>query len=163
MKAPKSSIALAVIDSTKASQIEEAAGFLLIRCINRITDAMDKSMAEHDLNTQQFGVLHSVFRERASTPSALARLRFTNSAAITYTLDVLEKKALLNRKRSATDRRVIELELTAKGKDLIQVCIPKAIAAQEEVLHPLSGADCQVLHTLLKRIATAGDGGENTA
>lgn len=119
-------------------------------------------MAEHDLNTQQFGVLHSIFRGRASTPSALARLRFTNSAAISYTLDVLEKKSLLLRKHSVTDRRVIELELTVKGKDLIQVCIPKAIAAQEEVLRPLSSVDCQVLHTLLIRIATAGDGGEKT-
>lgn len=120
-------------------------------------------MAEHDLNSQQFGVLHSIFRGRASTPSALARLRFTNSAAITYTLDVLEKKSLLLRKHSVTDRRVIELELTVKGKDLIQVCIPKAIAAQEEVFRPLNSVDCQVLHTLLMRIATAADGGENKA
>lgn len=153
MRTKKSFPELTIVNSQKVSQAEEAVGFLLIRCINRITDAMDGSMAELGLNTQQFGVLHSIYRSRATTPSALARLRFTNSAAITYTLDVLEKKGLLFRKRSATDRRVIELELTAEGEALIQACIPKAIAAQDQVLSPLSSEDCQTLHTLLQHIA----------
>src|SRR5690242_6501128 len=76
---------------------EESIGLLISRCLNRLTDATAAFLTEFDLNSQQFGVLHSIYRGRASTPSALARLCFTNTAAITYTLDQLEKKKLLVR------------------------------------------------------------------
>lgn len=149
MKNSKSSAAKVV----KFNESEEAIGLLISRCLNRLTDATAAFLTEFDLNSQQFGVLHSIYRGRASTPSALARLCFTNTAAITYTLDVLEKKELILRKRSATDRRVIDLELTDKGDALVRACLPKALNAQHQVLEPLSPADCQVLRGLLQRIA----------
>lgn len=132
---------------------EEAIGLLISRCLNRVTDACAGAMVDLDISSQQYGVLHSIYRGRASTPSALARLCFTNTAAITYTLDVLEKKGLLIRNRSSSDRRVIDLELTAEGNALIQECIPRAVNAQNQVLKSLSEAECQTLRSLLRRIA----------
>jgi DNA-binding MarR family transcriptional regulator len=132
---------------------DEAIGLLISRCLNRITDGCAAAMTDLDISSQQYGVLHAVYRGRASTPSALARLCFTNTAAITYTLDVLEKKGLLIRNRSNTDRRVIDLELTAAGEALIKDCIPRAINAQNQVLKPLSEAECETLRSLLRRIA----------
>lgn len=153
MSNPKSLATQRIAPLENANYGEEAIGLLISRCLNRITDATAAAMADIDINSQQFGVLHSIYRGRASTPSALARLCFTNTAAVTYTLDQLEKKCLLSRSRSSSDRRVIELELTEQGKALVEDCLPRAVDAQNRVLSPLSEADCRTLRTLLQRIA----------
>lgn len=141
------------IYTVKTYQTEASLGFLLGRCMNRITDAIDESLAELGVNSQQFGVLHAILNGRARSPSELARLRYQYSAAITYTLDVLEDRQLLLRKRSVQDRRAVELELTADGEALTRACIPKLVEAQNRVLAGLSHEEYAVLGGLLRRVA----------
>ena len=83
----------------------------------------------------------------------LARLRFQNSAAIAYTLDVLESRKLLTRTRNALDRRGVELDLTTEGRALTRACIARVVEAQNRVLECLDVTDYDVLTGLLKRIA----------
>lgn len=139
--------------STKTYRSEESVGFLLGLCLNRIVDAIDEALAELGIGAQQFGILHALLKGTARNPSELARLRFQNSAAITYTLDVLEEKQLVQRKRNANDRRVVNLELTEAGKALTRACIPRVVDAQNAVLQNLSQSDYRTLHALLHRIA----------
>jgi DNA-binding MarR family transcriptional regulator len=141
------------IYTAKTYHTEESVGFLLGRCMNRITDAIDASLAELGVGSEQFGVLHAIYRGKAGNPSELARLRFRNSANITYTLDVLEQKNLLVRKRSAQDRRVVELELTEEGKTLTRACLPLMVEAQNQVLGGVTREEYQTLSALLRRIA----------
>jgi len=139
--------------TTKTYKTEASLGFMLGRCVNRITDTIDASLAESGINSRQFGILHAILNGRAKNPSDLARLRYQYSAAITYTLDVLEKKKLLVRRRSVQDRRGIELELTPHGETLTRSCIPLVVEAQNRVLEQLSRDDYRTLSTLLSRIA----------
>lgn len=144
---------VASIYSIESYQPEETLGFLLGRCLNRITDAIDGALADQGINSQHFGVLHAIHRGKARNPSELARLRYQYSAAITYMLDVLEEKKLLVRKRSMQDRRVVELELTAEGEALTRACIPRVVEAQNRVLTGLSHEEYEILSGLLRRIA----------
>lgn len=139
--------------STKTYHPEETLSFLIGRCLVRFLDAIDAALAEHGLTSQQYGVLHAILKGRARNPSELARLRFQYSAAITYVLDVLEKKGLLVRKRSDQDRRVVELELTEAGQALTKICIPKVVEAQNKVLAGLDHDEYATLRKLLQRIA----------
>jgi len=139
--------------TTKTYKTEASLGFMLGRCMNRITDTIDASLAAFGINSGQFGVLHAILNGRAKNPSDLARLRYQYSAAITYTLDVLEKKKLVVRSRSAEDRRVVELRLTPQGEDLTRNCIPLVVEAQNRVLEHLSRDDYRTLSALLSRIA----------
>lgn len=141
------------IYSVKSYQPEASLGFLLGRCLNRVTDAIDTALAEHGINGQHFGVLRAIQRGTARNPSELARLRYQYSAAITYVLDVLEKKGLLVRNRSAEDRRVVELQLTPEGEALTRLCLPLVVQAQNQVIEGLDAADHQALCDLLGRIA----------
>lgn len=141
------------IYTAKTYQTEASLGFLLGRCMNRITDAIDESLVDLGINSQHFGVLHAILNGRARSPSELARLRYQYSAAITYMLDVLENRQLLIRKRSAQDRRAIELELTAEGEALTRACIPRVVEAQNRVLAGLNHEEYADLGALLQRIA----------
>jgi len=141
------------IYTTSSYHTEDSLGFLLGRCMNRIVDEIDVALAEYDVTAEQFGVLHAIYRGKATSPSELARLRYRHSAAITYTLDVLEKRKLLARKRSREDRRVITLQLTPAGTEVTRACIPRVVEAQNEVLRRVDREEYELLSGLLRRIA----------
>ena len=150
---PKLRPVAAPIYSIDTYRAEETLGFLMGRCVNKVIDGIDAALLELGINAQQFGVLHAILKGRARTPSELARLRYQYSAAITYVLDVLEEKNLLIRKRSAQDRRVVELELTREGEALTRACIPLVVQAQNDTLTCLSQTEYATLSRLLKRVA----------
>jgi DNA-binding MarR family transcriptional regulator len=153
MRNQKRRAASSPIYTVPSYRTEESIGFLLGVCLSRITDAIDRSLGDLGVSAQQFGVLHAILKGRARTPSDLARLRYQNGAAITYTLDVLEGRKLLTRTRNAVDRRGIELDLTAEGSTLTRACIPRMVEAQNRMLEGLDLAEYQVLTVLLRRIA----------
>lgn len=153
MAQPPSVAASIPFYEAESYQTEDSLAFLIGRCINRITDAIDAALADLAINSQQFGVLHAILRGRAETPSELARLRFQNSAAITYTLDGLETKKLLVRIRGGRDRRQVRLELTKEGLALARRSLPLVVGAQNRVLEDLSRDEYRTLGTLLRRIA----------
>jgi DNA-binding MarR family transcriptional regulator len=134
-------------------ETESGIGYLLGRCVSRVGDCVDAALAPFDLNGQQFGVLHAVLRKRARTPTDLARVHFKYSGAVTYVLDGLERKQLLVRQRSAEDRRVVELRLTAEGEALTRQCIPVVVEAQNTLLQDIGQDEYQALSALLRRIA----------
>jgi DNA-binding MarR family transcriptional regulator len=141
------------IYSAQSYKTEESIGFLLGCCISRITDAIDESLVDLGVRSEQFGVLHAILQGRAKNPSDLRRLRYRSSAAITYTLNALEERKMLVRTRCAQDGRGIELKLTAKGMALTKACIPRMIEAQNRVLECLDLEDFQMLSVLLRRLA----------
>jgi DNA-binding MarR family transcriptional regulator len=153
MTKPKLRAVAPPIYTVGSYQAEMSLGFLLGRCMNQIIDAIDANLADQGINSQHFGVLHAIYDGRAKNPSELARLRYQYSAAITYILDVLEKKNLLVRKRSVQDRRSVELELTAEGEALVRRCIPLVVDAQNKVLESLNTEEYGTLSALLRRIA----------
>lgn len=136
-------------------QTETSIGFMLGRCVSRITDSIDAALAVFGINSQQFGVLHAIHCGRASSPTELARIHFKYGAAITYLLDGLEKSELLTRQRSTTDRRAIRLELTPKGIALTMKCIPVVVDAQNKLVEDLSHDEHDKLMSLLKKLSEA--------
>lgn len=71
--------------------------------------------------------------------SELARQMFLHPATMVGILDRLEGKGLVSRTRSTEDRRVVEIELTEQGKDVVfkapevaQLMLLKGLAALPE-------------------------------
>ena len=73
-----------------------------------------------------------------------------STANITTVIDNLEKRALVKRIRQETDRRYITVELTEKGKKLIQDIFPEHVKYINEELSILSAEEKLKLKTLCK-------------
>ena len=125
----------------------------LRRSFNKSVDQIDAALSDYALSSHQYGVLTAIYFGRASTPSEVARLRFQNGAAITYTLDRLEQRGLLRRMRSETDKRVITLVLTDEGRKVIRQCMGAALAAQDRMTASLRPDEREALLSLLRRIS----------
>ncbi|CAN0064996.1 unnamed protein product, partial [Phaeothamnion confervicola] len=87
----------------------------------------EKRMQPLDLTAMQWGPLLLMAEGRASTAAELARGMDIDTGAMTRMLDRLEAKGLVARARSASDRRVVQLELTAEGAKVASQ-IPQQLA-----------------------------------
>lgn len=131
---------------------ERSVAFNLRRSFNKVVDEIDAALAGFALSSHQFGVLSTIYYGRASTPSEVARLRFQNGAAITYTLDRLEQRGLLKRTRSEADKRVITLILTDDGRELTRKCMEAVVNVQDRVMKGVTAKDRDRLFEMLQLI-----------
>lgn len=88
-------------------------------CLKGIEEEL---FTRHQLSPQQYNVLRvlrSVYP--ASLPTLkLGRAMISRSPDITRMLDRLEKQKLIERSRTATNRRVVQVKLTEPGRDLLE-------------------------------------------
>jgi MarR family transcriptional regulator, organic hydroperoxide resistance regulator len=68
----------------------------------------------------QLWVLKTISQDESLSLGELARRMYLHPSTITGLIDRLEKKGLVERDRDQTDRRVIKLRLTSKGKGLVK-------------------------------------------
>ncbi|QIE29949.1 Transcriptional regulator SlyA (plasmid) [Caballeronia sp. SBC1] len=98
--------------------LTQSVGFLLTKARNLITTEMDTALKDLDITGPQMGILLAMQRGLASTPFELSKILSVDTGLMTRMLDKLETKGLLERSRSVDDRRVVNLVLTKKGKEI---------------------------------------------
>lgn len=139
-------------------RIEESIGYLMKLALSALRRRLDRRMAEHDLTGVQMLPLFLIGRGVCGTAAELARRNDIDAGATTRLLDRLEAKGLLRRSRSAQDRRVVQLELTAAGRAIADQ-IPYALAdTLNEALRDFSATEVETLRSMLRRIVANTEG-----
>ena len=103
------------------------------------------------LSTSLFNVLRIL---RGSHPTALTcgeigERTIARDPDVTRLVDQLSARGLVTRARSRTDRRVVEVGITAKGLDLLNELDPHAERMPRALMGHLSAAKLRQLTTLL--------------
>jgi DNA-binding MarR family transcriptional regulator len=132
------------------------ARLLLPKAVAQIYEAQDRALAPIGLTAKQGLILLSCDLEEAGTAAELASLYGLEASSITRLVDRLEKKRLIERTRSRSDRRKSILSLTPKGKAALQRAVkiagPLAIATwkgvSEEERKTLAAIVAKVLSNL---------------
>ncbi len=85
-----------------------------------------KSGIEHGLQPVQLEVLHylSVCNRYSDTPLAVTEYLGQTKGTVSQTIKVLEQKELLLKRSDTQDKRVSHLELTKKGRKLLDRLVP---------------------------------------
>ncbi|GAB2556471.1 MarR family winged helix-turn-helix transcriptional regulator [Nocardia heshunensis] len=91
-----------------------------------------------------------VLRRGPVAMRALAEIMACDASNVTGIIDRLEKRGLVRREPSASDRRVTNLVITAEGQQLTDAIHAKMHTTRDG-LDRLSDEDQAHLHTLLKR------------
>jgi DNA-binding MarR family transcriptional regulator len=130
-------------------------GFL----INRIAVVARKQFAARleslDLNLRMWGVLNVLDVEGAITQQSLGRSVGIDPSSMVATIDELESRGLVERRRHPSDRRAHALYLTEAGTETLARGRALARQAQDELLAPLDPQEREELHELLLRVAMA--------
>src|SRR5690242_3504471 len=113
------------------------ARLLLPKAVARVFEVQDRALAAIGLTARQGLILLSCDLEEATTAAELAALYGLEASSITRLVDRLEKKRLIERTRSRSDRRKAMLALTPRGKAVLQRAVkiagPIATATWKDV------------------------------
>ncbi|MFZ9676919.1 MAG: MarR family transcriptional regulator [Quisquiliibacterium sp.] len=96
-------------------------------------------------------MLHSMPKNRAN-PSLLSTQLAQSRTHMTRIADELVGKGLVRRELDPSDRRRVELVLTAKGKQLIRRVLPATWKHFDTMLGCFDNEEGQVLETLLRKL-----------
>jgi DNA-binding MarR family transcriptional regulator len=133
-------------------QLETSLGYYLAKARNVLVARTDQALRPLDLTSQQIGVILMLADGRAHTPFELSREMSYDSGSMTRMLDRLEKKGFVTRERSESDRRIVELKLTARGADAAAQLPALGAAVLNEQLHGFSRPELDTLTSLLARL-----------
>ncbi len=119
-----------------------------------VHNALAEIAAQHDLSIIQMRLL-GVLRDREPTMQVLGRLLGLDKSSISGLVDRAQRRGLVTRTVSATDRRAFRVSITAAGRQLAEQISAKFTARIETLAGGLSGPDRQLLSQLAARIVAA--------
>jgi DNA-binding MarR family transcriptional regulator len=132
---------------------ETGAAFLLAQLGAHAAGRYAEKVAALELDPPQTGVLHLLAREAGMSQQALAGRLGVAPSRVVGLVDGLEGRGLVERRRSASDRRSYELHLTAQGRDVLQRLRAVAKAHEDDVTTALSAGERLMLVELLRKVA----------
>lgn len=165
----------AILDAWHAEEpdldVSPVAVFGRITRIDRyVAAALRRVYRRHQLDGGEYDVLAALRRSGPGyrlTPTELYRSVLVTSATMTERLDRLERRDLIARRPASRDRRSILVELTPRGRAVIDRAHTDLVDAEAALLDGLPPADRSALAALLGALAAhlerAADGGERPA
>jgi len=128
----------------------------LMRATNRATSDIHRHLQQDNLTQSQFAVLEALFHLGPLSQGELGQKILKSNANLTTVVDSLEKKHLVLRDRSANDRRVVTVTLTAEGEGLIGRVFPRHAEIVAREFEILTDEEKVQLGDLLKKLGLRG-------
>lgn len=109
-------------------------------------------VARHGLTLTEFAILEALFHKGPMLLGEVQRRILVSSGGITYLVDRLERKELVERRECPEDRRARYAALTPAGEALIAQIFPEHARALEHALAGLDDADKETAARLLRAL-----------
>ncbi len=116
---------------------------------------VEETLKPFGLTLWQFDVLATLRRTGKPfrlSPSELMKEIMLSSGAMTNRIDRLEAMGFVERRPEPSDRRSVQIVLTAKGKRLIDRVIPERFDWAAAVVDPLSDREQRSLEQMLRKL-----------
>lgn len=109
----------------------------------------------HGLTPGEFGILETLYHRGPLLLGDLQRRVLVSSGGVSYLVDRLEKKGLVERRDYPEDRRTRLAALTPAGEELIARIFPEHAQAIQRALHAIDPEVKQAAVALLRTIGRA--------
>lgn len=130
-----------------------AVGALLTQAARDIRTRLDQAFAAIGLTAQQASLILHVSQGHGN-PRILAELVGTDAASLTRLADRLIAKGHIVRRPSGTDRRSVEISLTAKGAALLPQIPPIFGKVSTRIVAGLEPVEIDMLDHALRQVRT---------
>lgn len=134
------------------SQIDLRLFRVWLNASRSIFDHVVKDIERHGISNENFMVLELLYNKGPHTVQNISEKFSIPSGSITYVVDKLEKKELVKREPSPTDRRSSNVVLTDKGQNLFKEIFPQHVEVISENLSFISNEEKIQLTDLLRRL-----------
>ncbi|RKP51675.1 MarR family transcriptional regulator [Cohnella endophytica] len=119
----------------------------------------DRDIKSNGLNRTEFGVLELLYHKGPQPLQQIGDKVLMSSGNITYVVDKLEKKALVRRRASTEDRRLIYAEVTDAGKAFMEEVFPGHADTIRQAVSGLTEEEKLAASKLLKKLGKYAEEG----
>ena len=133
---------------------------VLARAHNAVESHLLADVARHGLTLTEFAILEVLYHKGPLLLGEVQRRILVSSGGVTYLVDRLEKKGLVERRECAGDRRARYAALTEAGEALIREIFPQHARCIERVLSGLDAEEQAEAVRLLRTLGVAAAGME---
>lgn len=132
--------------------LEQEAGLNIARTNDQFQNRFGKLFREYGLTSSQYNVLRILRGEGKPMPCLeIADRMIQVVPAMTGLIDRLEKQQLVRRHRSTEDRRVIYIDITDKGANLLRQLDEPVLELHHSLMGHLTRAELKELNLLLEK------------
>jgi DNA-binding MarR family transcriptional regulator len=136
-----------------AASIQPRVSYLVYRVERRLRARLDRAVGAEGITTTEYVTL-SVLRNRDGLSSAqLARWAFVTPQAMNLVISGLERRELVSRRPSASNRRVLEASVTRVGLAILDRCEASMDGIEADMLGDLSPPEVEALRAALAACA----------
>ncbi|MBW7884969.1 MAG: MarR family transcriptional regulator, partial [Caldilineaceae bacterium] len=128
----------------------------LTRAVYSLMTRLSRRNTHPDLTESQFGTLETLYHLGPMSQTEICGKLLKSGGNTTLVIDNLEKRGLVVRQRDANDRRVVVVDLTPAGRELISRIFPGHVVAVTEEIAALTPDEQRQLGELCKRLGKAG-------
>ena len=125
---------------------------LLNRSLDAIMPPYRDLFQEFGVTEQQWRVLRVLWEQKHLTSAQISNLTLLPSPSLVGILDRLERKDLVKRLRSTSDRREINITITNLGRELQSKVMPKVKLIQDQTREKLSPTEWKQINNILKKL-----------
>jgi MarR family transcriptional regulator, 2-MHQ and catechol-resistance regulon repressor len=126
---------------------------VLMQTSKSIQERIRIEMIKNKISITEFSVLEVLYLKGKQTIQQIGHSILISSGSMTYVIDKLEEKGLLNRNACPDDRRAIHVTLTDKGMDMMDKIIPKHQELIDSMFGYLNNDETETIVRLLKKVS----------
>ena len=128
---------------------------VLARAYNAVSRLTRADVAGYGLTIGEFAVLEALFHKGPLLQGDVQRRVLVSSGGITYLVDRLVHRGLVERRPCPEDRRAIYAALTDEGRRLLERIFPAHASAIERAVSGLDEAERRSAIALLRKLGRA--------
>jgi MarR family transcriptional regulator, 2-MHQ and catechol-resistance regulon repressor len=128
---------------------------VLARAHNSLQAHLHGSVARHDVTLTEFAILEVLYHRGPLLLGDVQRRILVSSGGVTYLVDRLTQKGLVERQECPQDRRARYAALTPAGAALIERIFPEHAACIERATSGLTLEEQRAATTLLRTLGLA--------
>ncbi|MGG5253655.1 MarR family winged helix-turn-helix transcriptional regulator [Neobacillus sp. SM06] len=125
----------------------------LMQTSKAVQDRIRLEMTKNNLSLTEFSVLEILYFKAKQTIHQVGNRVLISSGSMTYVIDKLEKRGLLNRIACPDDRRVIYVALTEEGIRLMGTIMPEHQEMIDYLFGCLNKGEAEQLAKWLKQVS----------
>lgn len=114
---------------------------VFLRASQSVSEILKRDMATYDLNWKEFTVLELLYNSGSHPTQEIGEKILLPSSSLTYVLQKLEQKECIIRKTDDKDRRITHVDISDKGREVMQKIFPDHVNTINEVFSDLSDSE----------------------
>ena len=142
-------------DEASASLAGRSFGYLAVRLGEMVMERGELALAQFDLKPREFDAMYCILNGHGMSQRDLSRRLGLYAPRMVGLIDGLQKRGLVERTVSASDRRRRVLSLTTRGRELLDRATLVATKFEAKLFGDVSPEDLGRFEALVRRVAAA--------